>query len=193
MRAQGLVGVAVFGLVSCTAEPLPVYGTLPEFKLVDQAGHDFGSAELTGKVWVANFIFTRCPTLCPAFSARMALVQKMSRGFGDAVHLVSFSVDPEYDTPPRLAEYGARYGEDPALWSFLTGPLDAMKSLVTDGLKVAMGKTPDADDEVSAIFHGTYFVLLDRRAQIRGYVDNNDATAVQTVVKDEEQLLAEKP
>ena len=193
MRAGVLTVLVGLGLAACVAEPLPVYGTLPPFTLTDELGRPFGSAELGGEVWVANFIFTRCPTLCPAFSAKMALVQKKTRGLGDRVHLVSFSVDPEYDTPARLREFGARYGADPTLWSFVTGPLAEVKGLVTDGLKIAMGKNPGVDDEVASIFHGTYFVLVDRRGQIRGYVDNNSATAVQEVVEGVARLVAEQP
>ncbi|MBI5510368.1 MAG: SCO family protein [Deltaproteobacteria bacterium] len=171
-------------LVACGRQtaPPPAYGRLPAFDLVAESGRAFGSADLAHKVWIANFIFTRCPTICPAFSAKMALVQKKIRSFGGAVQLVSFSVDPEYDTPPRLQAYAARYGADQALWTFLTGPLDEIKAVVKDGLKVAMGKQEGGGDDVAAIFHGTYFVVLDADMQIRGYVDSNDATAVQQVV-----------
>ena len=195
VRASKLAAPLVGLLLSaaCTAEPPPVYGQLGEFSLTDQLGRPFGSKELSGKVWVANFIFTRCQTVCPAFSARMAMVQKGALGLGPDLHLVSFSVDPEYDTPARLEAYGARYGALTERWSFLTGPLDAVKALVTDGLKISMGKDPRVDDEVAAIFHGTHFVLMDRQLQIRGYVDNREVTSVQEVLRGARQLLDQGP
>jgi protein SCO1 len=193
MRVRASFIAACVALGACASEPLPVLGTLPAFALTDESGRPFGSTNLEGRVWVANFIFTRCPTLCPAFSAKMALVQKKSQGLGDRLHLVSFSVDPDYDTPARLAEFAQRYGAEPARWTFLTGPLARVKGLVTDGLKIAMGKRPDVDDDVAAIFHGTYFVLVDRQLQIRGYIDSSSATAVQEVVEGAAKLLNERP
>jgi cytochrome oxidase Cu insertion factor (SCO1/SenC/PrrC family) len=82
----------------------PVLGALPAFRLTDQHGRPFGSQELAGRVWVASFIFTRCETVCPAVTRKMARIQDRTRNLEPALHLVSFSVDPEHDTPERLAE-----------------------------------------------------------------------------------------
>src|SRR5919206_184241 len=73
---------------------LPVLGTLPDFRLTDQEGQPFGAAELRGYVWMAGFIFTRCPTICPAITARMGKIQHRARGIEQDFRLVSFSVDP---------------------------------------------------------------------------------------------------
>jgi len=73
--------------------PLPVLGTLPDFQFKNQYGEDFGSEQLKGRVWVANFIFTRCPTECPRFTKEMFQLQHRGRGLGQYFHLVSFSVD----------------------------------------------------------------------------------------------------
>ena len=117
-----------------------ILGTLPAFTLTDQRGQPFGTRDLAGKVWVADFIFTSCQEACPLLSQKMAEVGRRARQLGPDFHLVSISVDPERDTPARLAEYAARYGANPLAWSFLTGPADAIEAAVDGGFKVGMGK-----------------------------------------------------
>ena len=162
--------------------PLPMLGKLPEFQLLDQHEQSFGTSELDGKVWVANFIFTRCPTICPAFSEKMGEIQHRTRGLGSNFHLVSFSVDPDYDTPERLMAYAKRFRASPATWRFLTGSMDTVKSTIVKGLKISMGNEgPEGTFE--GIFHGSHFVVVDQKGQIRSYIDSNDDDAVDRVVK----------
>jgi protein SCO1/2 len=171
-----LFGVPIYRSMTrrLTASPM-VLGGLPAFTLTDQRGQPFGSRELAGKVWVADFIFTSCQGVCPLLSERMAEVGKRARHLGPDFHLVSISVDPERDTPARLAEYGARYGANPIAWSFLTGPEQAIQATVVDGFKVGAGKerVPGAGTDGGAgfweIFHGENLVLVDRQLRIRGY------------------------
>jgi protein SCO1/2 len=153
-----------------------VLGTLPAFALTDQAARPFGTRELAGKVWVADFVFTSCQEACPLLSQRMQELGRRTRHLGPDFHLVSISVDPERDTPARLAEYGARYGASPVRWSFLTGPVEAIEDAVTNGFKVGMGKeaVPRPDGSAGGetffqIFHGENLVLVDRQLRIRGY------------------------
>jgi protein SCO1/2 len=162
--------------------PLPVLATLPPFELVDQDGRRFGSQELEGRVWVASFIFTRCATICPAITARMARIQDRTRELATAFHLVSFSVDPGYDTPARLAEYARVHRASPRRWSFLTGPEEAVKRAVASGLKVSMGGGAGGDP--AEIFHDSHLVLVDGRGRIRAYYDSDEAKAVDQVVRD---------
>src|SRR5262249_54808382 len=86
-------------------EPPPVMFALPAFGLTDRLGKPFGSNELAGHVWIADFFFTSCPTRCPELTETMKRVQKRMRNMGDAVFLVSISVDPERDTLEKIAEY----------------------------------------------------------------------------------------
>lgn len=162
---------------------LPVLGTLPSFALTDQTGASFGSEQLKGKIWVANFIFTRCPTICPTFTRKMATVQERTKELGDAVHLVSFSVDPDYDTPAVLAAYAEKHRANPRRWTFLTGSAEAIRTTVVDGLKISMGREGPADDFAS-IFHGTHFVLVDEQLRIRGYYRSEDADVLDRLVRD---------
>jgi protein SCO1/2 len=180
-----LFGVPIYRSMTrrLTASPA-VLGGLPAFTLTDQRGQPFGSRELAGKVWVADFIFTSCQAACPLLTERMAEVGKRAHHLGPDFHLVSISVDPERDTPERLAAYAARYGANPIAWSFLTGPEQAIQATVVDGFKVGAGKERAAGasgDGGSAgpgfweIFHGEKLVLVDRQLRIRGYFDATPA------------------
>jgi protein SCO1 len=163
---------------------LPVLASLPAFRLTDQAGRPFGSRELEGRAWVASFIFTRCVTVCPGITATMARIQDRTRNLGTAFHLVSFSVDPEFDTPERLEAYARLHRASPRLWSFLTGPEQQVKDAVVSGLKVAVGRERSEDGRFEGIFHGSHLVLVDQGGRVRGYYDSSDAGVVDQVVRD---------
>ena len=150
-----------------------VLGTLPAFTLTDQRGQPFGTRDVAGKVWVANFIFTSCQQACPLLTQRMAEVGRRARHLGPDFHLVSISVDPERDTPEKLAGYARDHGANPIAWSFLTGQAQAIQAAVVDGFKVGVGKerVPGADGgpDFWELFHGEHLVLVDRQLRIRGY------------------------
>src|SRR3989441_8540501 len=95
-----------------------LYGTVPGFQLTNQNGQPFGSAQLSGKIWIADFIYTTCPGPCPMISSRMSELQKPLEKTD--VHLVSFSVDPEKDTPEVLRGYAEMLRAEPKRWDFLT-------------------------------------------------------------------------
>ena len=189
--AVAVPGVRVLITKRAAAE-LPVLGTLPTFTLTDQNGAAFGTGQLEGRVWVANFIFTRCPTICPAFTRKMYRVQQSAKDLAPALHLVSFSVDPDYDKPEVLKAYAQTHGADTSMWSFLTGDPAAIQKTVVDGLKVSMGRSGDADD-VNSIFHGTHFVLVDGQMRIRGYYRSEDDAEVQRLLTDLRALVESSP
>jgi protein SCO1 len=176
-----LVGlIAVFPIVRAVRHPVPkppqLRLPLPGFLLTDQRGKPFGLDDLKGRVWVADFVFTSCPIACPKLTERMAKIQRRSRGLGQAFHLVTFTVDPENDTPERLASYATSYHADPSRWSFLTGSLGSIEATVVKGFKIAMGKEPVAEGStLFTIFHGEKLVLVDGEGSIRGYYDADDA------------------
>jgi cytochrome oxidase Cu insertion factor (SCO1/SenC/PrrC family) len=164
------------------------YGTVPAFQLVNQNGQSFGSAQLTGKIWIADFIYTTCPGPCPMISSRMSELQKPLEK--SDVHLVSFSVDPEKDTPQVLRGYAEKLQADPARWDFLTGPKSTIYKLSHDGFKLAVS---DGSDEQGIPVHSTRMVLVDRHGRIRGYYDATEADAVTKLVADANHLLREQP
>ncbi|HHH31669.1 MAG TPA: SCO family protein [Polyangiaceae bacterium] len=154
-----------------TPEAPGVFGTLPAYELTDSMGRSFGSATLAGHVYVASFVFTSCPVQCPKLMERMTEVQRRTKNTSGAVHLVTISVDPETDTPERMAEYGERFGARPSRWHLLTGEYQVIEDTVVRGFKLAMGK--DADN-LFQIFHSEKLVLVDAEGRIRGYYDADD-------------------
>ena len=190
-----LVGLVFAGniLRAVTTEvpdPPPVLGIVPEFTLTDQSDEAYGSEQLENKIWVANFIFTRCATICPVFSAEMATLQKRTNKAANGLQLVSFSVDPEYDTPARLNEYAKRYSANPWYWHFLTGPTEQVRTVVIDGLKTFMGDAAEVDAP-DALMHGSHFVLVDPSMNIRGFYQVDDEKTVDRLLLDIQLVINE--
>lgn len=161
--------------VLCLASPLPGcesdrelprLAQLPDFTLVDQRGEPFALKALAGHVWIANFIFTSCPDICPLLTDHLREVRAEIEQDAADVQYVSFSVDPSNDTPQVLAKYSRARGAAHPDWHFLTGTLDAVKKTVTGGFKQAMDPMPD---EPANIMHGSHFVLVDGTGAVRGY------------------------
>lgn len=180
-RRAMLGGAAVLAACSRTREPLPVFNTIPEFTLTDQHGNPFAFAsQLKGKVWVADFIFTTCQGPCPRMSRQMKQVQAGLEGAAGA-RLVSFTVDPENDTPPALAEYAKRYQAAAGRWFFLTGPKETLHQLKREAFM--LGNVEGSTD------HSTRFVLIDRQGRVRRYYDTSESDAVTRVITDARRLL----
>jgi protein SCO1/2 len=156
--------------------PPPVVGRLPDFSLVAASGEPFGSENLRGKVWVASFFFTRCPSICPELMKSMAELQRRyaeERGLA-AIRLVSISVDPANDTPERLREAAGRYGVDPARWVLLTGDPDRVRDLCVNGFKLAMSDPVPGAGGAIDIAHSGKLVLVDPDGGIRGYYASDE-------------------
>lgn len=166
-------------------EPPPVLGEVPDFALINRDGREVRRADLAGAPWIADFIFTRCGASCPMMSQRMArLERELPRDLG--VRFVSFSVDPEHDTPPVLQEYAKSFGA-PGRWLFLTGDKQAIHRLSKEGFKLAVDDaTPANPDE--PILHSTRFVLVDAEGRIRGYYEAFDEEAMQKLMREVEAL-----
>jgi protein SCO1/2 len=189
--AAGLV-LVLLGRLG-TEDELPVLGEVTDFRLVQSSGEPIGRADLLGQVWVANFIFTSCPSFCPRLSEQMASVQRRLDGV-DAIRLVSFSVDPGTDTPQVLREYGERWGAVPGRWLFVTGERRSMYELVRDGFKLAVEeRSPEeAADGQGIILHSDRFVLVDSLGRIRGYFAGTDDGSVAELVAATLQLARER-
>lgn len=170
-------------LAACRSEaPLPVLGEVPDFQFTAQDGREFNRASLDGNLWVADFIFTNCHGPCPLMSSRMSRLQKAVAEYPD-VRLVSFTIDPDRDTPEVLASYAQRYQADPKRWFFLTGDKWELDSLGRDHFKLHM-----IDESLS---HSTRFVLLDRKSRIRGYYSSEEAGVIDRLVTDIRRLRRE--
>jgi cytochrome oxidase Cu insertion factor (SCO1/SenC/PrrC family) len=174
----------VFGLSLLLAgcrKPLKVFGEVPAFELIDQQGRRFTSSVLSGHVWVADFVFTNCEASCPRMSSKMRALQKAT----DAkVRLISFTVDPDRDTPTVLAAYAQRFAADGARWSFLTGSKEALNALDRDAFKLGTIDT--------SIEHSTRFAVVDRKGRIRGYYGIAEGDPVEKIAHDV-KLLEKEP
>jgi protein SCO1/2/putative membrane protein len=183
--------VFAVGLVSLQAAPasegLVVRLASPRFALTDQQGRPFSSEALRGNVWIADFVFTSCAGPCPLMSQRMSELQT-ALADAEEVRFVSFTVDPERDTPEVLREYAAAYDAGPR-WTFLTGDRDAIYDMSLNGFKLtavdqrsvesgadaaALATAPAVPREQfdHMIMHSTNFVLVDHAGAIRGYFNS---------------------
>ena len=170
--------------------PPPVLGVLPRFTLISQSGQPFGSDELSGQVFVCDFIFTRCASICPRLTEAMRRLDERYAAEGvSGVKLVSISVDPEYDRPELLTAYAAAHGIEPGRWSLLTGEPAAVRALLVEGFRVPTGD-PVAQGGLVDIAHSGKFVLVDGESRIRGYYDT-DAQGLDEIFHRSRQLLAE--
>jgi protein SCO1/2 len=158
-----LLAVGVYFCLPSAAPPVR-YGPIPEFSLTERGGRTIASADLQGKVWIASFVFTRCPGPCPSVTATMARLQGEFADQPD-VRLVTFTVDPERDDPEQLAAYAARFGADPTRWLFLTGKSDEMHELIVKGFKLAASGPGDGP----GVHHSTRLAVVDRAGCLRGY------------------------
>lgn len=164
-------------------EKHPLPSQLPDFALTNQQGQPFGLADLGGKIWVADFIFTHCLTICPPMTREMARLQ--SDFVEKPVYFVSFSVDAERDTPEVLSRYAAQYGADERRWHFLTGEKERIYQLAKEGFSLAAGH------KGSDILHSTRFVLVTPDGEIHGRYDSRSKPAMLRLRRDINALLSE--
>ena len=150
------------------SEPPPVLFDAATFSLTDQDGKTFSNTQLRGRTWVADFVFTHCPGVCPKMTMRMAGLQRTLAK--SDVHFVSFSVDPERDTPAVLKEYANNFGADLGRWHFLTGEKGAMFQAARD-MKLTAEPAGVLGPEIA---HAEKFLLVDGQGRVRGAYDSND-------------------
>jgi protein SCO1/2 len=172
---------------SASADGLTPYGTVPDFSLTERNGNTVSLTQLRGKIWIADFIYTICTDTCPLQTAMMAKLQDEYASNPD-IQLVSFTVDPERDTPQVLTNYAAKYQADPKRWYFLTGRRDRMFRLVQEGFHLALATVTNDVEPPGAIPHSPRFVLIDKAARIRGYYDSRDSQALIRLKNDVDNL-----
>ncbi len=187
----GLWSVLLLAMVGVVAGKLfwPKKENVPEvlfpaatFSLTDQNGQPFGHQNLAGKPYIAAFVFTQCASICPKMTAEMSRLQ------GDLpkeVQLISFSVDPERDTPAVLKQYAATHKADEARWHFLTGPRETMTTVARDMKLVFQEGTPD-----HPITHSPRILLVDEKNQIRGTYDSNSPEKLKQLVEDAKYIAS---
>ena len=163
------------------------YGSVPEFTLTEREGSLVSLQQLRGKIWVADFIYTTCTDTCPLQSAMMAKLQHQYSTNPD-FQLVSFTVDPERDTPQALTSYAMKFQADGKRWYFLTGPKERIVRLVQEGFHLAVTTFSNDAEPAGVIGHSPRFVLMDKDARIRGYYDSRDSEALVRLQNDIDSL-----
>lgn len=155
-----------------------------EWSLKDQAGHDFGSQALKGKVYIADFFFTRCPSICPHLTHSMQEVQKRYLGKKKPIHFLSITVDPSHDSADRLLEYASKKKLDLSNWSFLTGTQGELEQVIVQQMKIHMGdkKAIPKSDNLYDISHMAQLALFDQQGDLRGLFQT-DPTGLANLVR----------
>ena len=164
--------------------------------LTNQLGKQVSLNDLDGRIIIANFFFTRCPSICPGLTRNMKGLQdglKMrdprKRIDTSFVHFLSFSVDPERDSVPVLKKYADRYGIDHDGWWLLTGDKQKIYDFAYDELKIGLNEVKDIED---AFIHTDLFILIDKKRQVRGFYHGTDSTDLSKIMEDLTLLMLEK-
>jgi cytochrome oxidase Cu insertion factor (SCO1/SenC/PrrC family) len=182
LAVLAMISLVASGFRSRTRPSLPEFWPVPPFSLTDQNGAGFDDQRMRGKVWIADFVFTRCAGPCPLMTAQMAKLQK-SLPQAD-IHFLAISVDPTHDTPGVLKTYAAEQGLDPQRTRLLTGDEKSVYQLALD-LKIsalpAGGNNP--------IIHSSRFILIDQRGTVRGHYSMEHSEQIASLKQDAESLI----
>lgn len=172
-----------------------IYHTIPYFEFTNQNAQTFSSKDLEGKIYVADFFFVSCPTICPKMTTHMLELQKHFYDLSD-FHLVSFTVNPEQDSVEVLKDYAENVRAMDSVWDFLTGPKEEIYKLGYEGFMV---NAMEDDAAPGGFLHSQWLVLVDKKGRIRGYFDgtsttetNNLMDAIEILFKEEFVPLKEK-
>ncbi|TSJ46406.1 SCO family protein [Fluviicola chungangensis] len=166
--------------------------TIQEFSFTDQTGKPYGSKDLKGKIYVAEYFFTTCGTICPVMNAEMQRVQAAFKGNED-FKILSFTVDPETDSVAQMKIYADSHGADAKQWHFLTGEKKDLYKLARRSFFVLKPAEAQNQGDVGSDFiHTNYFVLVDTQKRIRGYYDGTNPKEVDKLIQDVQQLMEEK-
>ena len=160
-------------------KPLPILGKLDDFALTTQEGTSASLESFKGSTLLVNFIFTRCKGPCPLVTKKMTALQGKLKDLSHFKH-ISISMEPSFDTPEVLTQYGKKHQADFSRWTFLTGDLKEIIKLAKSSFKLPAGQDPD--------MHSTRMVLIDIKGQIRGYYDSFDEKDLAKLEKDARKL-----
>ena len=171
-------------------EGLNRHGSVPDFLLIERSGKKIALADLRGATWIADFIYTTCTDTCPLQSAEMSKLQDELRP-KNPLRFVSFSVDPDHDTPAVLTAYAQRFKADGDRWLFLTGDKEQISNLIQAGFHLSAAPLKQSGADSGVILHSPRFVLIDKNSQIRGYYDSREPDALARLKSDARTLSNE--
>lgn len=178
--------IAVFVISGCAKAPPPLRA-LPDFSLTAVTVDGTSPLDLRalrGRVWIVDFVYTTCAGPCPMLTANMAALQKR---LPKSIGLLSFTVDPDHDSPEVLTVYARKFGADPQRWFFVDGDKPALMKLFRDGFQIGVAESAAAEPGQN-VAHTTKFVLLDADGRIRGYYDGDDQPSLDKLAADAQRL-----
>jgi protein SCO1/2 len=189
------------GLLACKQRELPILGekeevngktiyhTIPAFSLTDQEGRTITNQSLKGKIYIADFFYGTCPSICPTVKRETLKVYEAFKG-NPEVLFVSHTLNPRHDTVGFLHTYAQNLGVESKQWHFLTGDKDKIYALGQQGYLVT-ARTDST--EPGGILHDGSLILVDRQGRIRGLYDGTEPERVKALIADIPVLLSEKP
>ena len=163
-----------------------VYHTIPHFEFTNQEGKIISDKNTEGNIYVANFFFSTCKTVCPKMNEQVYRIQEAFKDIKD-IHFLSFTVDPENDTVETLAEYAKTMKADNSKWWFLTGTKDSLYTLAREGFLVPASMGQGAHD----FFHSQDLILIDKEKRMRGIYDGTEQADVDTLIDEIKVLMKE--
>lgn len=164
-----------------------VYHTIPDFQFVSQNGDTISAKTLNGKIYVADFFFTTCPTICPKMKVQLKRVYARYKG-NPSVMLLSHTIDPNHDTVPVLKEFAQDLGVTGQQWLFVTGDREKIYDIGQNSYMVTAKEDSSAP---GGVVHSGAFVLVDKAKRVRGVYDGTTEAGVDKLMTDMDKLLAE--
>jgi protein SCO1/2 len=200
-----LLLLSVFSVWSCNIEEakLPILGPvlvdengenvphqIPDFSFINQYGDTVSQADFENSIYIADFFFTSCPTICPVMKSQMIRVYEH---FKDApeVKILSHSIDPYHDSVAVLRDYAEALGVNDTKWQFVTGEQDAIYEIGEKSYMVTAAEDTVAADETGGFIHSGAFILVDKKRQVRGLYNGTVEKDVNQLMRDIELLLKE--
>ena len=177
----------ILGETTVDHEGRTVHYRAPDFLFVDQRNQSISEEKFEGKIHVVDFFFTSCPTICPMMTTHLTQIQEHFKE-DNRVGILSYSIDPQHDTPQKLEAYAQLYDIDPEKWSMLTGASTDVFELAKDYKVMAFD---DSVGETPNLIHDGTFVLVDGQRRIRGYYNGLEQLDVHRLIEDIELLLKE--
>lgn len=189
-----LGGAAPVVLAQEAASPEPGspqrFTTVPDFTFLERSGEPLGRGDLLGSPWIAVPFYVRCQGPCPSLTGDLR-AQVLPRLAGSDVRIVSFSVDPEFDSPEQLRTWAEQFGVEGDQWVFLTGDLAPMEEFVRGGLKVALARDPSLDPGL-AVTHSTRLPVIDPEGRIAGWYECASDTLGREVLLENMERMARR-
>lgn len=164
-----------------------IYHTIPDFSFTNQDGNEVTGETFKGKVYVSDFFFTTCPTICPVMKLQMLRIYETFKG-NPKVKFLSHSIDPVHDSVPVLKDYAERLEVNSNQWHFVTGDKEAIFDIAQTSYLVS---ALEDESEPGGVVHSGAFALIDAQKRVRGYYDGTNEEEVDELIKDIEILLKE--